>query len=160
MPRIWRVVLLGAAATACATAQPRLSTPSGRPEITIAGATRQAVANYIADSAAAKGFTIVEMTDSRVRMENQGGMREALLIGSSFNTTPVYRYTYTLLDAAGGVRVLLDSKLVTIPPSVFETPTNFAQGRPAKELQSSLERMRESFERAANKAPPWARQRE
>ena len=128
--------------------------PSGRPEITIAGATRQAVAHHIANSAATQGFTIVERTDSRVRMENQRGMREAFLAGSVYNAIPVYRYTYTLLDAAGGVRVLADAKLVSIPATVFEKPTNFAQGRRAKELQASLENMRKSFERAGNKEPP------
>jgi hypothetical protein len=150
----WHWPALLVAIVACATAQPRLATPSGRPEVTIAGATRQAVANHIANSAATGGFTIAEMTDTRVRVEKAGGLGESLLAGSRFNAIPVYRYTYTLLDADGGVRVLADAELVTNPASAFEKRTNLVQGKPAQQLQESLEKMRESFARPGTTPQP------
>lgn len=151
MPRIRCLSpLLFAFALACASAPTRLSTASGRPEITIPGATRHAVANHIANSSANSGFTVAEMTDTRVRVEKQGGMAESLLAGSRFNAIPIYRYTYTILEADGGVRVLADAELVTNPASAFEKRTNLAQGKPAQQLQASLEKMRESFARSVS----------
>jgi hypothetical protein len=87
----------------------------------------------------AQGYSIGKIDDYKAQFEKPGGFWLDLLAGSRFNSTAVWRISYSLVETEGGVRVLADMGAVTNPGSGFERITVIKGGKNAAAVQSILD---------------------
>src|SRR5262245_57885308 len=95
------VLVLGCASTA------PLSTPSGRPEVTIQGAPRKQVLDFMVEDMLANGFQLKKVDEysavfGRV-VTNDFAM--SVFYGSRYDPNPEVRVTYNLIETTGGLKV-------------------------------------------------------
>lgn len=114
-------------------------TPSGRPEVVIPGTTKKSVVDALASQMIAQGYSVGRIDDYRAQFEKPGGFWLDLLAGSRFNSSAVWRVSYSVLDTQEGVRVLAEMGAVTNPGSGFEKVTEIKGGKNAAAIQSILE---------------------
>ena len=139
--RSTRFLLALCLVTACATPQ-KLATPSGRPEVFIANATRKAALDAIVAAKLQKGLEIKSATHYAVTAAGkvQGSLGASLLFGSRYDSTPEARITYSVVDVPGGIRVYSRVDMVTNPGSGFERSTDITD-QMATRLQAELEEL-------------------
>lgn len=128
----------------------RLDTPSGKPEILIAGKTRKQVADAIVNRALTKGWTIKSTDQYNIVVRKQLDGFGALFFGSGWNPYPDGRITYTLIESEPGIRVVAHPEVVTNPGSAYEQTTDASQGRTAEDLQQALEEIAASLKSQSN----------
>lgn len=115
------------------------STPSGKPEVLIPGSSKKSVTDALVNQMIAQGYSIGKIDDYKAQFEKPGGFWLDLLAGSRFNSTAVWRISYSLVETEGGVRVLADMGAVTNPGSGFERITVIKGGKNAAAVQSILD---------------------
>lgn len=114
------LALIAGVLTGCASAPP-LNTPSGRPEVFIAGARPQQVIDTVIARAAAKGSRIKAVTAYSVTMaRTQENMMVALAYGSRYDRFPESRATITVVGTPTGTTAYAAMEMVTNPGSAFE----------------------------------------
>jgi hypothetical protein len=121
---------------------PIKKTSSGRPEVIIAGTTKKAVVDALANQMIARGYSVGQIDDYHAQFEKPGGFWLDLLLGSRFNSSAIWRVSYTLLDTQEGVRVMAEMGGVTNPGSGFEKVTEIKGGKNAAAIQSILDVVR------------------
>ena len=110
-----------------------------RPEVVIPRASKKAVVDALAGQMSQQGYSVGRIDDYRAQFEKPGGFWLDLLAGSRFNSTAIWRVSYTLFDSPEGVRVYADMGAVTNPGSAFEKVTEVKGGKNAVAIQSILE---------------------
>ncbi len=132
------LALIAGVLTGCAAAPP-LNTPSGRPEVFIAGARPQQVIDTVIARAAAKGSKIKAVTAYSVTIaRTQDNMLSALAYGSRYDRFPESRSTVTVVGTPTGTIAYAAVEMVTNPGSAFEK-TNDITDVAGGALQASLE---------------------
>jgi len=118
------------------------ATPSGSPETVIYGGTRAKVTNAIIARSLATGWTLHTTSEYQVVTEKPMEGTAAALMASRYDTHPVYRATYVLVDTRDrgldGVRVVATVVAVTNPGSAFERTTDFTRSKAGQEVQALL----------------------
>ena len=149
--RLWPLVLVLAA---CAPVQ-RLQTPSGRPEITISGATKKQVLDLLVAEMLASGAQIKQVNEyGAVFGKRDDSFAGALLFGSRYDSTPEMRITFNVVETPGATRVFCNAAMVTNPGSAFERVTDVTGGKTANDVQAMLERLRARLEPPAARTSP------
>jgi hypothetical protein len=133
----------------CVSTPVKLNTPSGRPEVTISGATKKKISDIIINRELSKGWDLKNQTDSLLiftRKNTNFGAR--LLLGSRYDTVPENRLTYTLVENENGIRVFFKAEIVTNPGSAFEqvTDVTLANEEFAEDCQKTLEEIKKDIE--------------
>ena len=130
----------------CAHMRP-LSTPSGKPEVTIKNSTKKEVVDAIVNMMVGSGFEIKDISDYHaVFGKLSRSLGDALLYGSNYDATPEYRVKYSFTETGDGIRVLAAVSVITNPGSAFERVTDRTRGKDAHDMQSMLERFKASME--------------
>ncbi len=112
---VWVVL----AAAACAAG--RVATPSGRPEVTVSGASVEDVQGAVVGECARRGWQI-ERADKYVVQAiapNTNLMSNALL-GSQLDPQTWFRISFTLAPARGGTTVYVSESLISNRGTAFE----------------------------------------
>jgi len=148
MNRTILIFLIVAILVGCAAPQ-RLSTPSGRPEVTISNASKKEVMDFAVNNFVGAGFEIKEVTDYHaVFTRLDQSLSGALLYGSKYDSTPEYRFKLTFAELAGKIRVLCTVSVVTNPGSAFERVKDVTYGKNALDLQRLLMNFKKDMELA------------
>ncbi len=132
----------------CVTPPQRLSTPTGKPEVTIQGAKVEEVKNALTTVAMDWGYTVKSVTDYLAVYEkaNTNALSNALL-GSRYDGQTFYRLSYSLADVGNAVRVVSTIAVVTNPGSAFERLNDFSVGtQDAINVQSMLQSLQGRME--------------
>ena len=132
----------------CATQPQKLATPSGRPEVYIANATPKEAIDAITAAKLQKGLAIKSVNDYAVTFATriEGSLSGSLLFGSSYDRNPEARFTYTVVNVPGGIRVYSKIEMVTNPGSAFERSSDITT-QMAVRMQSELEELRAQLAR-------------
>lgn len=134
----WASVLTGC------VSQPVLQTPTGRPEVTFEDARVEEIKNILINAMLNWGYQVKNVSDSVAVYEKpvEGAFAQALL-GSRYDSQPLWRLTYNLATVDSGVRVVTNIHAVTNPNSAFERITDMSKGsKDAAQIQQFLETAR------------------
>lgn len=142
-----KTYLKSAFALACCIAlqacvQPGLSTPSGKPEVTVrpplARAQNAAIATMTAD-----GFALVNQTSNSLVFERDLPPAQAALllvgVGNSYHSQPKAVIRLTFVPAGGPIKIYGMVNAVTQGPFGQVKSLNMTGGKAAQELQATLE---------------------
>ena len=130
--------------TGCATQ--KLSTASGRPEVTVHGASaaavRTATVNYFVD----RGFTPVKTEGSQLTFQQEGSAGEKLLMGMLTNEPQsITRVTVTLVENGQDLRVL--GAIAAVGQNTFGRQQEVElTGKGYPQLQQALEAIKAKVE--------------
>ena len=103
----------------CATTRP-LSTPSGKPDITISNATKKQVTDALVSQMLNQGFNIKSSSDYNIVFTKPlDNLAAQLLLGSRYDSTPEHRASFMLVESGAGVRIVLTNQAITNPGSAF-----------------------------------------
>jgi len=130
-----------------------LSTPSGRPEVTIRGAKKKAVTDALVSRLLAKGWVIKTVNEYQLIFERDAEGAAGFLLSSRYDPTVKVRMSFALVDESAGVHVTGRADYVTNPGSAFERLTDATVGQSAVNIQDSLEQVRNLLELAAGYPP-------
>lgn len=145
--RLFRVCSVVFLLVGCAAVQP-LHTPSGRPEVTISGATKKEVLDLVVSEMLASGAQVKQVNEyGAVFGKRDDSLTGALLFGSRYDSTPEMRITFNVAETSGSVRVFCNVAMVTNPGSAFERVTDVTGGKTASDIQAMLERLRARLQR-------------
>ncbi|MCK9584041.1 MAG: PDZ domain-containing protein [Candidatus Cloacimonetes bacterium] len=135
----------------CANLTP-LETRTGRPDIVINGVTKKEVSDVLVNFMINYDFLMIRMDEYSLvfgKIIKDPGM--AILGGSRYDPFPQNRWTYTLIDATSGIRVLTTIEIVTNPGSAFEQKTDVSKAsKAAHEAQTILENLKRNLEFSAS----------
>ena len=154
-----RVVALALLLSGCFAHMQPLNTPSGKPQVYIAGVTAQTVIDDLVNNVmtAGSGAYVQEATDRRVVfVREETGMGAAMLYGSSYDATPQSRLIFTVTPYQDGVNVFANGFMVTNPGTAFERSTDVMYGKDARDIQAALEAIKSRLEviKVASDPPP------
>ena len=147
-------VLVGCAA-------PKLDTPSGRPEVTIGGATAQQVRNSLTGRMIGSGCQLIRETGTTITfgktMEGVGGALYQSLTVGAYGKRPVAEIDFTTVDVPVGVRVFAASFIQT--QNAFGATQRNSLSNNAKEnrgLQNILESVKNELDKPGQAYRPSA----
>lgn len=142
--RILAVALFALVLSACQTVQH--STPSGRPEVTIAAPTKDVKTAFVG-TLSNLGYEIKRDTDFQIVVERQlDNVMANVLLGSEYDPTVEGRITATFMDIGGKTRVTTDMGIVRNGGSAFEAVTNVNGSQDSLGVQSLLDDIKTGFE--------------
>lgn len=137
--------------TACATVDHK--TRSGKPEVTIPGATAERVKVELVDAMTTAGFSITRSNDYQLVFDRPTeGVMVALLLGSQYDAIPNARVSFTITELNRSVRVVADIKMVTNPGSAFERLTDWNKSKDAVDVQKALHLLQENLAQSASES--------
>jgi hypothetical protein len=130
----------------CAAPPPPLATTSGRPEVTIAGASKKQVIDAIVAGALEKGSQVRSVNDYGVVLarRDDSNLGAAILFGSRYDAVPESRMHLNVVEVPGGIRVFGRAEMVTNPGSAFERVTDITRGA-GQQIQDALVRLQGRF---------------
>jgi hypothetical protein len=133
-----------------------LQTPSGRPEVTFARATREQIRDAMINKFVANGCTISQDTPSTLVFSkpwnNAGGVMYQVLEGNSYSYTPQAELAITMANTQEGIRVFANCSVEMRNAFGGSDRQDMTQGQTAQQLQSFLEQVKLSLE--SNPPPP------
>lgn len=131
--------------TACANMPQSLPTPTGRPEVVVKTTSITEVKNAITNMALNWGYYARNVSDySAVYEKRDESIGAAMLLGSKYDSTPVWRITFNYVAVNGDVRVVANIHAVTNPGSAFERVMDLStSSKDANSVQRALEQMRD-----------------
>lgn len=130
---------------ACQTVQPP-ATASGRPEVTIPGASPAKVKAAILSGMLDKGYRLTKDDTYSLTVEKQVEDTAAvILLSSGAGGPPIARVTYTVAEIGDGTRVVSDMALISNAGMAFERRMDVSQGNQAPMAQAFLDRTAASF---------------
>lgn len=89
--------------------------------VEICNVDKKAIIDYLVNSAAQNGFTLINVNDYQVTMKKDDErFLSKLYYGSHFNRTPEVRFYFTIAQTGNNVRLAVESRMVTNPGSGFE----------------------------------------
>ncbi|MDD3143016.1 MAG: PDZ domain-containing protein [Candidatus Cloacimonetes bacterium] len=128
-----------------------VDSPTGRAEVIINGVPKKDISDTIVNNMLSRGFTLQKLNDYQLIF----GIKETdlglmLLAGSHYDSVPEWRYTYNLVDFAGGIRILTNIWLVTNPGSAFEKITDVStNSKSAQNMHTELNQLKTLLENSA-----------
>lgn len=146
----WAVVTFASVLLAGTAPAAGLGTPTGKPEVTIQGATKPAIFDRIADQMLSSDFLLKQRTENVAVF--------AKTRSSLVNRPTEYRVTFNLIDTAGGVRVMASMIQYANPNTMAERlDVDFSRHpKSAPGIQAILDYVKVNLERAARSAAATA----
>jgi len=133
------LVVLLATFTGCVTP---LNTPSGRPEVTVTGATTNSVKGALINEMLNDGYVVKRSDENIVVCEKaMDNFAAQMLYGSNFNRQPNARITYNLIELGSSIRIVAQIEIITNPDSGLEQVTPLNNGKDANDVQNMLTRI-------------------
>jgi membrane-associated protease RseP (regulator of RpoE activity) len=135
------ITLLG-----CVTIMP-LNTTTGKPEIFITDTPKKEITNAIINTMLTWDFQL-QKSDEYILVfgKKNTDIATSLLLGSRYDPTPEWRYTFNLVESGYGIRIIGNIVSVTNPGSAFEKQMDFSkQSKAATNLQKYFESLKEEF---------------
>lgn len=122
-------------------------TASGKPEVTIStndvGVVKAALVSEMID----RGYGITTEGDYRLVFDRPvDNLLVGVLLGSSYDSTPNARISYTLVPTSGRVRVVADIAIITNPGSAFERRTEMNQHQDSLDVQKALDALKSAVD--------------
>lgn len=139
MIKVMSIFLICLMLTSCATMGPSLKTPSGRPEVTIYNTTRKEVIDAISNWMLQEFQIEYETPHSIAFFKYDTSFVREFWIGQS-----KVRITFNVMDVNYGIRVMAMIEIITSDGRVHDFSH---RGVAARNLQKSLERVKDSLER-------------
>lgn len=129
---------------ACQTTQSSTpSTASGLPEVTIAGVTPDRVKAELVNVMINRNFRVVKDTPLQLALDAPvTNILASVLLGSQYDSQPVERASFTLIQQGGATRVVADLAIITNPGSAFEMRTTINGGTESAAVQLALDDVR------------------
>jgi len=127
--------------TGCAAGTAKMGTVSStgsgttavRPEVTIANQTKKAVTDALVGEVVSRGFAVVTVTDYTVVFSKPfTATATPMKRGARTGGAAEQRLSFTVVEAGGGVRIVLTNQIVSNPGTAYEKITD-AGGGPAGE---------------------------
>ena len=123
------------------------NTASGKPEVTVStndvGAVKAALVSEMID----RGYGITSEGDHRLVFDRAAdSFLAGVLFGSSYDSTPNTRISYTLVPTSDGVRVVADLAVVTNPGSAFEKRMEMNHHQDSVGVQRALDALKSRVE--------------
>ena len=143
-----RTVICGIAAlTVAACVEPvEHSTASGKPEVLIDTQDTSAVKSEIVSYMINSGYSVTTNDEFTIAFDRPvDNAFAAVLLGSSYDSTPNARITYTIIEVNNGTRVIADSAIITNPGSAFERRTPMNNSQDSKRIQELLTQIQLRF---------------
>ena len=142
------VITAAALAQACAlkAPEPRIKTPSGRPEVTISGVTKKTVIDVIANHMLTDGYMIREMSDYRTVFLKRFS-RSRHIDGKWIRYVKEERITCNVVDTSLGARVVATIEIVSRPGKPDEEVSEIRRGKAPSRIQNLLLRTRAELAR-------------
>ena len=142
-----RLILVVVVMTTGCVAPVQHNTASGKPEVTIGtndvGAVKAALVSEMID----RGYDITTEGDHRLIFDQRvDNVLAAALLGSSYDSTPNARISYTIVRTSGGIRVVADIAIITNPGSAFERRTEMNQHQDSLDVQRALDALKSAVE--------------
>ena len=126
----------------CAAPPKRLDTPSGNPEVTVDGVTKQEVIDVMLDSVLASGAKIESVNDHGIVVSKEaGGIGIVLVYGSGYDPKPDIRAHFYVVDTMDGVKIYAQGEIVTNPGSAYERKKDVTDSY-NNDLQSALTKLK------------------
>lgn len=140
----------------CATQVPdRLTTASGKPEVTINDVTKADVIASVVEHAMSGDGIVKSVNDHEVVIVKkiEGNFLASFLYGSRYDSNPEVRLHLNFVQSGKAVKLYARAGIVTNPGSAFERTTDItaAQG---SNLQERLENVRARFNQASAASSP------
>ena len=119
-----------------------LNTPSGRPELTFTGKTRQEVIAFLTNAFLSNGMTVRSVSDYQI----VGGKITTdplaeVLLETRWGDLLEERIIATVADVPGGVRAVMVLQLVSNPGTTFERIQDMSQSPAAYNFQEQINRI-------------------
>lgn len=115
------------------------ATASGKPEVVVRGRNSEWVKGKLVNSMLNRGYSISNDTGYTIAFDRpvQNAFAAALL-GSSYDSSPNTRVTFSTAEVSGGTRVVADLAVITNPGSAFERRTAFNGHEDSLQIQQML----------------------
>lgn len=140
--RIICAIVLAALCAGCVTVEPP-HTASGRPEVTIAGASPDKVKPQLVNVMINDGYRITRDTPYEITFDKPvQNIAVAVLMGSKYDAQPNIRVSYSFAQLGSDTRVIGDIAIVTNPGSAFERRTPINAGVDSSDIQILLDEVR------------------
>ncbi len=145
--KILFVIFMIVSLTGCATVKP-LDTSTGKPEVIITDASKKDIADAIVNTMLSWDFQL-QKRDEYILVfgKKDTNIASSVLLGSRYDAVPEWRFTYNMVDYAGGVRIIANIASVTNPGSAFERITDFSKGsQDAQNVQKFFRNLKNELE--------------
>ena len=122
-------------------------TPSGKPEVTIAGRVGDQARALIAGRMVDAGYNMRSGSDSMLVFDKPNStVMAAVLFGSRYAGTPNARITYTVIEAGAVTRVVASLAMITNPGSAFERASPMDASPDSQGVQNLLFEIKRTLE--------------
>jgi hypothetical protein len=133
------------------TPEAEVTSASARAELSIPGVTKKAVMDGLVEGMTEQEYTIGSVSEYKAVFERPGGFWVDLFMGSRFNSSTVWRVTYSVFEVSGSVRVKTDIGIVTNPGSGFEKVEEANQKKHHRKIQGFLNQLRDRLDAPAGR---------
>jgi hypothetical protein len=134
-----QIVALACALVACASPQPEPR--SGKPEVTISGATMDKLRTALVSEMSKRKFRVAKETQSEMSFEQPAtGAALQAVASSEAGKNAIERITYTVATVGGDMRVVADVAIVR-KLAAMEKPIDINQSAEAQNVQSILDKI-------------------
>ncbi len=132
------------------------ATPSGKVEVTISGASAKQVGPPIINQMVNRKYRLAKSSQHAIQFEKPvENVFAAALFGSRYDSKPMLRIIYSLIDLGDKTRVVADFHIVTNPGSAFERITVANTNASTVKFQKLLDQVKASFD-VAKRVPDGA----
>lgn len=117
MRTICAILLCAVTTAACTTVERVTQTPSGRPEVTVAGSSIENMSAALLRGMQDRGYMLQNQQPNSIlftrEMEGGHAILAQLMIGNSYSTTPQMEIRFTLAEQPAGIRVIANISMST-----------------------------------------------
>jgi len=138
---IFRAIILVCVIALAGCATPvKHATMSGKPEVTIHGASKSSVKERLVSEMVNRGYTPNKADDTILSFDRPiTDAMASMFLGSGYDSQPNARIVYTLVKNKDAVRVIADCAVITNPHSAFERRSDMNQAQETTKIQAMLD---------------------
>jgi len=143
------IILISLMIAGCATTQ-RLTTPSGKPEVTINTTDRGKIKSVIINEFMNAGFTMVSESDYGIvfskPMEGFGGIMYKAMLGNLYSSSPEWNVRINMATTGDSTRVMAQAIVRMQNAFGQEDVNDMTKGKAGVQLQEILQRIKVQVE--------------
>jgi len=134
----------------CATNY-QVNSSTGKAEVIINGVDRKEIKDVMLNAMLSDGFYLQNQNEYQLVFgKKDNSLTMSLLAGSNYDITPEWRYTFTMVDYSGGIRILTNIWIVTNPGSAFESINDLSTNtKAAQNMQIGLNSFKRNVDMAS-----------
>jgi hypothetical protein len=134
MKPVYRAVfvsgILALSLSACATVN-RFPTPSGKPEATFPGVTKNKVVEALTNEMSGQGYKVIAAGEEKAVFSRTAG-------GGEYDVKKETLVSFAVTETDDGIRVVATVERVIDPGGIYETVTDISQGKEAHYISTIL----------------------